>query len=114
MDRLLEVLSEDKSVRRKHKVAYGEVKVQLNPSVLVQYLSNCCCFFSLLPVSGMGFGIISAVVSFANVLQSSGGPGIVGVVNRGSQYFVLTSGTYLKEISYYFIINFIIYYKISL
>ena len=44
-------------------------------------------------VSGMGFGIIAGVITFANILRSSGGPGVVGVAGRGSQFFILSSGT---------------------
>ena len=43
-------------------------------------------------VSGMGFGMIAGVVAFANTLKESGGPGIVGVNDGGSQYFVLSAG----------------------
>ena len=46
----------------------------------------------LSPVSGLGFGIIAGVVAFANTLQQSGGPAIVGVNDGGSQFFVLSSG----------------------
>ena len=43
-------------------------------------------------MSGLGFGMIAGVVAFANTLQESGGPAIVGVNDGGSQFFVLTSG----------------------
>ena len=47
---------------------------------------------SLSTVGGMGFGVIAGVVAFANVLQESEGPGIVGIKDGGSQFFVLSSG----------------------
>ena len=43
-------------------------------------------------VSGMGFGVIAAVVAFANTLKLSGGPAVVGVGDGGSQFFVLSAG----------------------
>lgn len=50
-------------------------------------------FFSLLvTVSGMGFGVIAAVVAFANTLKLSGGPAVVGIDDGGSQFFVLSAG----------------------
>ena len=49
-------------------------------------------FISLLTVGGLGFGMIAGVVAFANTLRESGGPGIVGVSEGGSQYFVLSAG----------------------
>ena len=64
VDKVLEIVSEDPTPLRKHKVAY---------------------------VSGMGFGVIAAVVAFANVLKLSGGPAVVGVDGGGSQFFVLSS-----------------------
>ena len=45
-----------------------------------------------LTVSGMGFGVIAGVVTFANILKLSGGPAVVGVNDGGSEYFVLSSG----------------------
>ena len=63
-DKVLEIVSEDTSSLRKHKVAY---------------------------VSGMGFGVIAAVVAFANILKLSGGPAVVGINNGGSEFFVLSS-----------------------
>ena len=63
-DKVLEIVSEDPTALRKHKIAY---------------------------VSGMGFGVIAAVVAFANVLKLSGGPAVVGVDGGGSQFFVLSS-----------------------
>ena len=63
-----------------------------------QVYSSCQLYLHFITgtVGGMGFGLISGVVAFANILQSSGGPGVVGVVNRGSQYFVLSSGNLNK------------------
>lgn len=48
----------------------------------------------LFAVSGLGFGTISAVAQFANILRESGGPAIVGIngVGKFNQYFVFTSG----------------------
>ena len=43
-------------------------------------------------VGGLGFGAIAGVVAFSNVLRESGGPGIVGVEDGGSQFFILSSG----------------------
>lgn len=43
-------------------------------------------------MSGLGFGAISAVVQFGNILHESGGPAIPGVTQGSSQYLVLTSG----------------------
>ena len=48
--------------------------------------------FDLFSVSGLGFGAISAVVQFGNILHESGGPAIPGVTQSSSQYLVLTSG----------------------
>ena len=64
VDKVLEIVSEDRTALRKHKVAY---------------------------VAGMGFGVIASVVAFANVLKLSGGPAVVGVDGGGSQFFVLSS-----------------------
>ena len=50
----------------------------------------------------MGFGIIAGVIAFANVLRSSGGPGVVGVTSTGgSPFFILSSGivTYARFIT---------------
>jgi anterior pharynx defective protein 1 len=63
-DKVLEIVSEDPTALRKHKIAY---------------------------VAGMGFGVIAGVVAFANVLKLSGGPAVVGVNDGGSQFFVLSS-----------------------
>jgi anterior pharynx defective protein 1 len=63
-DKVLEIVSEDSSSLRKHRIAY---------------------------VSGMGFGVIAAVVAFANTLKLSGGPAVVGVGDGGSQFFVLSA-----------------------
>lgn len=49
-------------------------------------------YFLLVAVSGLGFGTISAVVQFANILRESGGPAVVGINGIGNQYFVLTAG----------------------
>ncbi|XP_003382482.1 PREDICTED: gamma-secretase subunit Aph-1b-like [Amphimedon queenslandica] len=49
-DHLLEIVSEDKSDLRKHKIAY---------------------------VGGLGFGLIAGIVMFANVLSVASGPGTV-------------------------------------
>ena len=45
-----------------------------------------------LSVSGLGFGTISAVVQFGNILSVSGGPAVAGVTQGTSQFLVLTSG----------------------
>ena len=50
--------------------------------------------FLLLTVGGLGFGLISGIVSFANVVEAASGPGIVGITGQpgDSRYFVLASG----------------------
>ena len=42
----------------------------------------------------MGYGVIAAVVAFANILKLSGGPAVVGINSGDSQYFVLSAGKY--------------------
>ena len=78
-DHLLEIVSEDKSDLRKHKIAYGWIVI----------LSCSYSLFLSLVVGGLGFGLIAAIVMFANVLAVSSGPGTV----RANQYFVAISGT---------------------
>lgn len=39
--------------------------------------------------------MIAGVVAFANTLKESAGPGIVGVNDRGLQYFVLSAGKWI-------------------
>lgn len=78
-DHLLEIVSDDKSDLRKHKIAYGQIVI-------------LSCSYSLLlslVVGGLGFGLIAAIVMFANVLAVSTGPGTV----RANQYFIAISGT---------------------
>ena len=77
-DHLLEIVSEDKSDLRKHKIAYGNVCVPCN-----------LAFSSFFIVGGLGFGLIAGIVMFANVLSVASGPGTV----RSNQYFVTISGT---------------------
>ena len=109
-DKVLEVVSDDRTPRRKHKFAYGEHIdiVTCTCPCVVTCVSMCSGIVFLshtlthtlsymlthtpLTVSGLGFGTIAAVVLFANVLRESGGPGIVGVDDGGSQYFVLIAG----------------------
>ena len=44
-------------------------------------------------VGGLGFGMISGIVSFANVVEAASGPGVVGITGGvDSRYFVLVSG----------------------
>ncbi len=49
-------------------------------------------------MSGLGFGTVSAIVLFSNILRESGGPGVAGIQEGGThsstyQYYVLTMGT---------------------
>ena len=80
-DHLLEIVSDDKSDLRKHKIAYGRIVILSCSYSLLLFLS--------LVVGGLGFGLIAAIVMFANVLAVSSGPGTV----RANQYFVAISGT---------------------
>ena len=49
------------------------------------------------PVGGLGFGVISSVVTYANVIEAATGPGIVGILDptEDSQFFVLTGGMFV-------------------
>ena len=53
---------------------------------------SCCS--SLTAVGGLGFGVISSVVIYANVIEAASGPGIVGILDptEDSQFFVLSGG----------------------
>lgn len=60
--------------------------------------SRSTLFRTLHSVGGFGFGLISGIVSFANVVEAASGPGIVGILGGGdSQYFVLASGNELTH-----------------
>ena len=86
---MLEIVSDDKTQLRKHKIAYGGCSVKKS------FLTKICTFFSycFITVGGLGFGLISGIVSFANVVEAASGPGIVGITGGvDSRYFVLTSG----------------------
>lgn len=93
---MLEIVSEDNSSLRKHTIAYGKMLTTYGQShmcIIVFFVHVVLAF----AVSGMGFGVIAAVVNFANTLNLSGGPAIVGINYGGSPFFVLCSGE-LKEV----------------
>ncbi len=57
----------------------------------------CIIIVFSLPVSGLGFGIISGAFSLINVLADSTGPGTIGIHGDSSQFFI-TSGGILVDI----------------
>lgn len=57
--------------------------------VIVTAGCNFCVLF--LPVSGLGFGIISGAFSLVNVLADMVGPGTIGI-HGDSKYFFIASG----------------------
>lgn len=95
-DKVLEIVSDDTSSLRKHKVAYGMPDLKDPLPCFVSYSIISPLPFFPLPVSGMGFGVIAGVVAFANILKLSGGPAVVGIDDGGSQFFVLSSGQLVK------------------
>ena len=62
--------------------------------MVAMYGNNSCCSCHLSAVGGLGFGIISSVVAYANVIEAASGPGIVGILDpvEDSEFFVLTGG----------------------